>query len=477
MDTTEAILENVEDLEIFVKDLEEILEPLKPVKGKSSKISSTQISDITSILELFFETFPQSIDSITDRLRRSNSAAIKQSTKEFDEFINDIHSVFDTFNSILQQLKLTNSTRKYLALEEIYTEINQIVEKIKPLSKELVQIQAQKAIKQETLSSLKTLGLKKEASLLNRRKQGLLKEKDLVLHKFNEAQTVASKISEELEFIELEKTTIRDWFQALTDEIIENQNHATETYNVMFHTLDQIHGQLGSIKIDFKAASEAAFNKIILEFISLTRKLGKIVAIINKIDAVQDPVKKRDYLHNIYKKSMDNIKKIRKLIKKLGNSVNVTNDQAIAKSFLEFDKFVQLFKEKFYSIQDSVSAITLSSSSRLIDDLQTYSEQQSSLREQADNANFQELFYSLQLDSINLKLEGVENDLRVYSKGTKKRRKILKTAKTSIPHPSVFSESIQWEIKNAGLTALKSFQIGDDMPDLYNISSVSQEYK
>ena len=476
MDTTEAILENVADLEIFVSDLEEILDPLKPTKKKSSSLAPSKIRDITKILDIFFETFPNSIDSITERLRRSNTAAIKQSTKEFDEYINDIHSVFDTFNSILQQLRLTNSTRKYLALEEIYREIDHIIDKIKPLTKELVQYQAQKAIKQETLASLKIIGLKKEATILNQRKQGLLKEKDLLEHKFNEAQTVANKVSEDLEFIELEKTTIRDWFAALTEEVIENQNTATETYNIMFHTLDQIHSQLGSIKTDFKAASEAAFNKIILEFISLTRKLAKIVAIINKIDKVSDPVKKKEYLHDIYKRSIDNIKKIRKLIKKLGNSVNVTNDKAIAKSFLEFDKFVQLFKEKFYFIQDAVSAITLSSSSRLIADLQTYSEQQSSLREQADNAKFQELFYSLQLASIDLKLEGVKNDLSVSSIDTKKRRKILKIAKRIIPHPSIFSDSVQWGIKNAGLTHLQNFNVGDRMPDLYRISSVSHEY-
>jgi hypothetical protein len=479
MDTTEAILENVADLEIFVSDLEDILDPLKPVKGKgkSSPLTSSKIRDITQILEIFFETFPDSIDSITEKLRRSNSEAIKQSTKEFDEFINDIHSVFDTFNGILQQLKLTNSTRKYLALEEIYGEIDKIVKKIKPYSKSLIQLQAQKAIKQETLASLKTLGLKKEASLLNLRKQGLLKEKDLLQHKLNEAQTAASKISEELEFIELEKTTIRDWFQALTDEVVDNQNTATETYNIMFSTLDQIHGSLFSIKTDFKAASEAVFNKIILEFISLTRKLGKIVAIINKIDKVSDPAKKQAFLYGIHKKSMDNIRKIWKLIKKLGNSVNASNDAAIAQSFLEFDKFVQIFKEKFYFIQDAVSAITLSSSSQLITDLQTYSEQQSSLREQVDNAKFQELFYSLQLDSIKSKLEGVENDLKVYSKDTKKRRKILKIAKKVIPHPSIFSDSIQWTIKNAGLTSLQNFQIGDAIPSLYHISSVSQEFK
>ncbi len=452
LNSENAILENVTDFKNYVKDLEEIMEPL----GECSSISDQKelnliTNSIASTLELFSENIDQSIDSISELIQKATAEAVGRSSSEFDGFIEDIHQIFDTFNNILQKLKLTNSTKKYLALEEIYVESNSLLDELFDFNQASARERAQKSISQKELELLSTYGLSKNKNVIRKQLIEIQKTKSGLQEKYHKKQNLREALEEKVDFIESEKETIRTWFEALTDEVVDSQNTATETYNIMYATLDSIHSSISFIKADLRNSSESTIRSVIDEFTKSAKAFGRMVAIIKKLDKVVDPIKKQKSIALIYKKSKLHITKINNIVAKLSKEVKTANLDAIEESFVDFDKFIEIFKNKFYVIQDAVSAITLSSSGQLIRDLEELSENQLESREELQDLDLVLGELKIQLDSYSGKIQGLENDLKIYDHSDRKRRKVLLLTKTVSESDTWLVQNVQWKVKNDGI--------------------------
>ncbi|MHA1899667.1 MAG: hypothetical protein ACTSWX_03985, partial [Promethearchaeota archaeon] len=476
-----AIEENISDFQSYVKDLQDIMAPLgesKSIKNQT-QLSQTVIG-IAMTLEMLSENIEDSIDSISELIQKANADALEKSSKDFDDFLLNIHKIFDTFNNILQQLKLVNSIKKYLDLEEIYQESNKILDNLEEIQKKQMDLQIHKEIRKEELEYLEKFGLSKDLDALKARRAFLKKKFDEIQRKYNEYYEKHSKLSENYEFIVQEKETIRDWFEALTEEVIAQQNVATDTYNEMFATLDSIDSTINFIKTDIRNASEREITVIINEFTTYANTFGKMVGIIKKIEKTSNLSNMQKGIKVINGKSQIYIEKIRKIVKKLSKQVKNSNLKAIDESFDEFDSFINTFKEKFYIIQDAVSAITLTSSGSLIDDLLNLSDEQIKSRQNILKSEFELLSLNTRLDFIKKQIQGVEKEINIYSgkgKTDLKRRKVLKIKKSIEESEELLSQLVIWNISNMGIVSFEDFTISDLIPKNVKESDVSQEYK
>ncbi len=124
-----AIEENISDFQSYVNDLQDIMAPLAESKSIKDQFQLSQtVISIAMTLEMLSENIEDSIESMSELIQKANAEALRKSSKDFDKFLLNIHKIFDTFNAILQKLKLINSIKKYLDLEDIYSESNQILD-------------------------------------------------------------------------------------------------------------------------------------------------------------------------------------------------------------------------------------------------------------------------------------------------------------------------------------------------------------
>jgi hypothetical protein len=473
-----AIIESSKDLEYYIQDLEEIMTPLSECKSITDKTELKQtIIGIAETLKLFSENIEDTIYSMTTLIQKANADAVEESSNEFDAFIKDIHQIFDTFNNVLQQLKITNSVKKYLELEDIYIEINRILDDLSKLKKNNKVSLVKKELKEEELSQILSHGMNKDLSSLRTRKIAQQKKYDKIREELQGEEFKFEDISDKLEFIELEKTTLREWFQALNDEVVDKQNEATDTYNVMYATLDNINSTMSFIKSDLKNSSEMAINSIIREFTKNALTFGRMVGIIKKVESVSNQDKMKNSIELISKKSKAYIKKIKTIVKTMANHVRKANQEAIDESFGEFDEFVKEFKENFFIIQDAVKAITLSSSDQLINDLQKISDKHIETRQIYMEKDME--VYSLRnyVEFTKSHLQGIENELKIYSKSDRKRRKVLKIRKT-IEKPSESGpELVKWKVENGGVVSFNDVIINDIAASNFQITNSSKPLK
>ncbi|XEO79184.1 hypothetical protein WKT22_04228 [Candidatus Lokiarchaeum ossiferum] len=462
LNSENAILENISDFQNYVKDLEEIMEPLGECSAISNQKELNMITNsIASTLELFSENIDLSIDSMSELIQKAAVAAVDRSSKEFDGFIEDIHQIFDTFNNILQKLKLSNSTKKYLALEEIYMESNSLLGEMIELKKKSSTENARRLLFKKDLDMLSQFGLSKDKNNLRKQLIEIQKTKSEIQEKYHKKQNIRESLEEKVDFIESEKETIRTWFEALTDEVVDNQDTATETYNIMYATLDSIHSSISFIKADLRNTSEATIRSIIEEFSKSAKAFGRMVAIIKKLDKVVDPKKKQKSIELIYQKSKSHISKIKKIVSRLSKEVKTANQKAIEESFIDFNKFIEVFKNKFYVIQDAVSAITLSSSAQLIHDLEDLSENQLESREELQNLDLILSELKIQLDSYDEKIQGFENELKIFGHSDRKRRKVLVITKSVSEGETWLIQDVKWNVKNDGIVAFENIHLND----------------
>ncbi len=474
-----AIEENISDFENYVNDLQDIMAPLGESKSIKNQLQLSQtVIGIAMTLEMLSENIEDSIESMSELIQKANADALQKSSKDFDDFLLSIQKIFNTFNNILQKLKLVNSIKKYLDLEEIYSESNQILDTLEEIQKKQTNILINKELRKEELEYLEKFGMSKNLTDLNARKDLLKKKFDEIQSEYNNFNVKHAKLCENYEFTVQEKETIRDWFEALTEEVISQQNIATDTYNEMFATLDSIDSTINFIKADIRNASEREINLIINEFTTYANTFGKMVGIIKKIEKttlsnMQKGIKVINGKSKIY------IEKISKIVKKLSKQVKNSNIKAIDESFGEFDSFIDNFKEKFHIIQDAVSAITLTSSSSLIGELLNLSDDQIKGRQNLLKSELELLSLNTKLDFIKKQIQGVENELKLYSDKGKtdlKRRKVLKIRKSISEGEELLSQKVNWNITNSGIVSFEDFTISDLIPRNLIESDSSQEF-
>ncbi|MHA1475523.1 MAG: hypothetical protein ACTSQ5_10080, partial [Promethearchaeota archaeon] len=475
-----AIEENISDFENYVNDLQDIMAPLGESKSIKDQFQLSQtVISIAMTLEMLSENIEDSIESMSELIQKANAEALEKSSKDFDDFLLKIHKIFDTFNAILQKLKLINSIKKYLDLEEIYSESNQILDTLEEIQKKQMDIQIHKEIRKEELDYLEKFGMSKNLDDLKARKDFLKQKYDEIQSKYNNSNVEHAKLSEKYEFTVQEKETIRDWFEALTDEVIAQQNIATDTYNEMFATLDSIDSTINFIKADIRNASEREIIIIINEFTTYANTFGKMVGIIKKIEKTTNLSNMQKGIKVINGKSKIYIEKISKIVKKLSKQVKNSNIKAIDESFGEFDTFIDNFKEKFHTIQDAVSAITLTGSGSLIGDLSKLSDEQIKGRQSLLQSELGLLALNTRLDFIKKQIQGVEKEEKLYSDKGKtdlKRRKVLKLRKSILEGEELLSQKINWEILNAGIVTFEDFTVSDLIPKNIIESNPSQKF-
>ncbi len=474
-----AIEENISDFQNYVNDLQDIMAPLGESKSIKDQFQLSQtVISIAMTLDMLSENIEDSIESMSELIQKANADALKKSSKDFDDFLLSIHKIFDAFNNILQQLKLVNSIKKYLDLEAIYSESNQILDNLEENQKKQMNLYIHKEIRKEELNYLEKFGMSKDLVDLKARRDFLKKNFEEIQIKYNNSHVEHAKLSEKYEFTVQEKETIRDWFEALTEEVISQQNIATDTYNEMFATLDSIDSTINFIKADIRNASEREIIIIINEFTTYANTFGKMVGIIKKIE--------KTTLSNMQKgikvingKSQIYIEKISKIVKKLSKQVKNSNIKAIDESFGDFNSFIGNFKEKFHIIQDAVSAITLTSSGSLIEDLSKLSVEQIKGRQNLLKSELELLSLNTRLDFIKKQIQGVEKEVKLYSDKGKtdlKRRKVLKIRKSISEGEKLLSQEVNWIISNAGIVSFENFTISDLIPKDRIESDVSREY-
>ncbi len=462
-----AIEENISDFQSYVNDLQDIMSPLGESKSiKNQDQLSQTVIGIAMTLEMLSENIEDSIESMSELIQKANADALQKSSKDFDDFLLSVQKIFNTFNNILQQLKLVNSIKKYLDLEEIYSESNQILDNLEEIQKKKMNMQIHQENRKEQLDYLEKFGMSKKLDDLNSRKDFLKQKFDDIQSKYNNSDVEHAKLSEKYEFTVQEKETIRDWFEALTDEVVAQQNIATDTYNEMFATLDSIDSTINFIKADIRNASEREIIIIINEFTTYANTFGKMVGIIKKIEKttlsnMQKGIKVINGKSKIY------IEKISKIVKKLSKQVKNSNIKAIDESFGEFDSFIENFKDKFHIIQDAVSAITLTSSGSLIEELSNLSDDQIKGRQNLLKSELELLALNTRLDFIKKQIQGVENEIKLYSDKGKtdlKRRKVLKIRKSIFEGDELLSQRVNWKVSNAGIVPFENFTISDHIP-------------
>ena len=460
-----AIEENISDFQSYVNDLQDIMSPLGESKSiKNQNQLSQTVIGIAMTLEMLSENIEDSIESMSELIKKANADALQRSSKDFDDFLLNVHKIFDTFNNILQQLKLVNSIKKYLDLEEIYSESNQILDNLEEIQKKQMNLKIDQEIRKEELDYLEKFGMSKNLDDLKNRKDLLKQKFDEIQSKYNNSNVEHAKLSENYEFTVQEKETIRDWFEALTEEVISQQNIATDTYNEMFATLDSIDSTINFIKADIRNASEREIIIIINEFTTYANTFGKMVGIIKKIEKTTNLSNMQKGIKVINGKSKIYIEKISKIVSKLSKQVKNSNIKAIDESFGEFDSFIDNFKNKFHIIQDAVSAITLTSSVSLIEDLSNLSDEQIKGRQNLLKSELELLALNTRLDFIKKQIQGVENEVKLYSDKGKtdlKRRKVLKIRKSILEGEELLSQKVNWEILNAGIVPFEDFTISD----------------
>ncbi|QEE15635.1 hypothetical protein DSAG12_01461 [Promethearchaeum syntrophicum] len=463
-----AIEENISDFQSYVNDLQDIMSPLGESKSiKNQEQLSQTVIGIAMTLEMLSENIEDSIESMSELIQKANADALQKSSKDFDDFLLSVQKIFNTFNNILQQLKLVNSIKKYLDLEEIYSESNQILDNLEEIQKKKMNIQIHQENRKEELNYLEKFGMSKNLDELNSRKDFLKQRFDEIQSKYNNSDVEYAKLSEKYEFTVQEKETIRDWFEALTDEVISQQNIATDTYNEMFATLDSIDSTINFIKADIRNASEREIIIIINEFTTYANTFGKMVGIIKKIEKTTNLSNMQKGIKVINGKSKIYIEKISKIVKKLSKQVKNSNIKAIDESFGEFDSFIENFKDKFHIIQDAVSAITLTSSGSLIGELSNLSDDQIKGRQNLLKSELELLALNTRLDFIKKQIQGVENEIKLYSDKGKtdlKRRKVLKIRKSILEGDELLSQRINWKVSNAGIVPFEDFTISDHIP-------------
>ncbi|MHA1610509.1 MAG: hypothetical protein ACTSYU_00530 [Promethearchaeota archaeon] len=473
----QAITENLHDFDDYRKDLSDIIIPLNECK-KIKEIGKLEqnIFSITETLKLFSENINDSVYFMAEVMHKAAIEAIEKSTKEFDDFVADIYSIFGTFNTMLQRLKLTNSIRKYIDLVEIYEESLHLLEEHRKLNKLRTNFLIQKGIKEIQLEELNTFGNKRSFDLLQKKKQFISEKLQQVSDKFAQKQEDYNEILDEKEIVDIEKENIQGFFEALSEEILSSQQNATETYNLLYSTLDEIHSSIPYIKVDLRNSTERTISEFIDEFIKGAQVFGKIVSIIDKVSKIEDLNKKKVNVAAIYKKSQEYLKKLSLVIEEIALSVTEANKNAIDESFSTFLQFIDKFKEDFYIIQDSVSLITLSASDQIIRDLLKYSDEQLNLVLDITK-NKQDLDYLQEIIGfLGQSSQGIDNDLKIFThQADRKRRKII----NFMLSPSFDSETYEiehkWNITNSGIVPFANFSFNAKIPTGMEVISLSRE--
>ncbi|MHA1886839.1 MAG: hypothetical protein ACTSX0_02330, partial [Promethearchaeota archaeon] len=473
-----AISENLHDFTDYLRDLKEIIDPLNQCKEiKNERELKQTIFSITETLTLFSNNINDSIYSMAEVIHKAAVYAIDLSSREFDDFIADIYQIFDTFNSILQKLKLTNSIQKYLELEEIYDESLQLLDNFQNFSEAKSQILIQREIKEIQFEALNKFGITRNIQILKEKHdyytEKIQRESDI----FAKLQEDYSELLEEKEIVELEKSNIHDFFKAISEEILSSQKHSADIYNILYSTLDEIHSSIPFIKVALRNSTEDAINSFIDVFVSRSQKFGKIVSIISKVNKLPDLEKKQKNLLLIYQKSQKYLKTLRSTITTLARSVTKQNEKAIEDSFKTFLDFISIFKENFYIIQDSVNQLTLSMSNQLIADLLKYSDEQihyiqAGFQLQQDLEIHQEI-----INFLKQALQGIENDLRVFSRVDGKNR-LKSLTLQCIKNYQGDSHLIEtnWTLSNSGIVPFSNISFYDHFPSDFVFVSSQPEF-
>jgi hypothetical protein len=473
----EAIRESAKDFVNFVEDLEDILTPMVEASQITNQHElKTTIVGIAETLKIFSENIEDSIDQMTGLVQKANANAVDESSQEFDNFVEDIHQIFNTFNSSLQKLQLTNSIKKYLDLEEIFKEIDHFLDQIAEVRKKKAILRTEKILKEDEIKYLDTFGIRKDATTLKTQRVFLQKRFTDLHEQINQEKIHRDQLEDKFNLIQTEKTTLRDWFNALSDEIIDHQNQAAETYNIMYELLDNIHSTISFIKADIRNSSELTINVVIRDFTKTVLTFGRMVGIIRKLEQGTDMEKMQNSLEMIYQKSEEYIIHIREIINNLSNNVKRSNIESINQSFKEFDTFVKNFKEKFYIIQENVANITLRTSEQLINDLVGFFEDEIQTRQAFLESNEILLSLQTQSDEIDKLLQGIDNEIKLYGGvDDRSRRKRLLELKivTEIPDSNWYQ--IRNRISNDGVTSFENLNINDIVGHgctLHNLSKV-----
>jgi hypothetical protein len=466
-----AIKESVQNFIGFIQDLKEILEPMTIAKDITDpdEFKATIIA-IAETLKMFVDNIEDSIDQMTSLVQKANATAVEESSQDFDNFVEDIHQIFDTFNTGLQKLQLTNSIKKYLDLEQVFVEIDRYQDQIQDINQRLIQYKSQREFKEEQIQNLVTYGLKKDFLTLKSQKALIQKKIAETELKLKQLKVQSEELADKLQLIDGEKTNLRNWFEALTDEIGEAQAQAAETYNVMYGLLDNIHSTISFIKSDIKNSSELAINNVIRDFTKTVLTFSRMVAIIKKVEQGQDLNKMQKSMDMIYQKSEDYIKQLNSIMDNLSNNVKDANNQSITESFKEFEDFVATFKQKFYIIQDNVTNITLSTSEQLIKDLIQFFEDKITTRRAILENQSQLMLVQNQFEHLQLVLQGIDNDLKIYGgRDERSRRKQLSEMRTVIESTIPGQQNITWKVSNDGIVPFDGIKIADLLPQTYNI--------
>ncbi|MCF2141576.1 MAG: hypothetical protein K9W44_16095 [Candidatus Lokiarchaeota archaeon] len=472
-----AISENLHDFNDYLRDLKDIIAPLNQCKKiKDENLLKQTIFSITETLTLFSTNINDSIYSMAEVIHKAAVDAIDVSSKEFDDFVADIYQIFDTFNSILQKLKLTNSIRKYLELEEIYDESLKLLDDYQKLLEVKNQFLIQKGIKEIQLEELNQFGFDRNLNKLKLKKDFFKKKIQLQSNQFAKLQEDYNELLEEKEIVELEKSNIHEFFKAISDEILISQKYSAETYNLLYSTLDEIHSSIPFIKVDLRNSTENAINTFIDEFINRFQKFGKIVSIITKVNKLSDLEKKQKNLGLIYQKSQKYLKTLQHTIKSLTKTVAAENTMAIESSFKTFLKFIENFKENFFIIQDSVAQLTLSMSNQLIADLLKYSDEQLEFIQSSAKMKQKLEFQQEIIAFLSQNLQSIENDLKIRSQvDNRNRRKILFMQCSTQYKPTSFEIIYNWSLKNSGIVPFSAINFYDIISSNFSIQSSSPE--
>ncbi|WP_457557690.1 hypothetical protein [Candidatus Harpocratesius sp.] len=472
-----AISENLHDFNDYLRDLKDIIAPLNQCKEiKDENLLKQTIFSITETLTLFSTNINDSIYSMAEVIHKAAVDAIDVSSKEFDDFVADIYQIFDTFNSILQKLKLTNSIRKYLELEEIYDESLKLLGDYQKLLEVKNQFLIQKEIKEIQLEELNQFGLDRNLNKLKLKKDFFIKKIQFQSNQFAKLQEDYNELLEEKEIVELEKINIHEFFKAISDEILISQKYSAETYNLLYSTLDEIHSSIPFIKVDLRNSTENAINSFIDEFINRFQKFGKIVSIITKVNKLSDLEKKQKNLGLIYKKSQKYLKTLQHTIKSLTKTVAAENALAIESSFKTFLKFIENFKENFFIIQDSVAQLTLSMSNQLIADLLKYSDEQLEFFQSSAKMK-QKLDLQQEIISfLSQNLQSIENDLKIRSQANNKNRRKILLMQCNIQYKQTSYEIIRnWLLKNSGIVPFTAINFYDIISSNLSIQTSNPE--
>ncbi|MHA1648443.1 MAG: hypothetical protein ACTSVL_12815, partial [Promethearchaeota archaeon] len=478
----QAVSEQSKDLKLLVADLKDIMLPLKEfqkIKNLEQSKNAQKVKDAVELagqigdtLKIFAEHIGEAIEDISLGLQNANKEALKNGTTEFRDFIEDFYQVFSTFNEILHKLQLTNAVREYLGLNKIYREIINIEDELHELRLKTAELEAQKALNEIQIQGFEQFGILRDIQTLRKRKK-FYQDKSNSLNSKTEQLIQGIEIAEErLNEVEQDRLSILTWLQALTDGVVENQNIAQKTYEEMYSTLDDIHTGLSIIQNDIEERSRAAIGEIIDLFESNMNSFNKIVSAIKKVDQISEPHKQFALIKAIYTKSAKKIASINEIIKKLGKNVTKANKDAIIESFIEFEGFLAIFKEKFHFIQESVSAITLHTSNQLIQNLESLSDvfikkkldYSILLKEQRTN--------EIIISKVEIYLKGINNDLKLSSQSERKRRKkieMIKTTNLNVETNDTLQIDVKWEISNKGIVPIQNYLLCDRINSYSNL--------